>query len=130
EMSTAWCAWSLRALRAIRLLAQEWGALDAVQLQAAVVSFGPREGQDGTGTVTQTSTMPDMAGLSLPYIEEEQGAAIGERLNNGDEEFLGFSNQTAPRTEDDLSFLFNIPLPGELDAFVKDWLTDNGAGFF
>lgn len=124
EMSSTWCSWSMRALRSIRRLAQEW-KLDAAELGTSGVSSSGKEDLDETETGVQINAVPEMGGLSVPPLEEQAQMNGGYTGNGGD--FLDFS-ALPPAPEDGLTNLF--PFSDGLDPFVKDWLADGGVDFF
>lgn len=118
----------MRALRSIRLLAQEW-RLDAAELGSSGVSSSGKEDLDETGSAAEMNAAPGIEGPSIPPLqgqEQEQVPINGGYVGNGGD-FLDFS--ALPAAPDDglaNTFLFS----DGLDPFVKDWLADGGADLF
>ncbi|KAH7020463.1 nitrogen assimilation transcription factor nit-4 [Ilyonectria destructans] len=127
EMNPAWCAWSSRALRAIRLLAQEWRALDSVELQVDHLSFGEAKNQQQYAEKLQAGAVSGTQGQSLPSSNEGNVTILEQTDTQGSgEEPFTEPELLSPAVPDDLGFLFDIPAPEGMDALVKGWLADNG----
>ncbi|GJC90764.1 hypothetical protein ColLi_13602 [Colletotrichum liriopes] len=113
DLRTAWCTWSDRALRAVRLLAREWYQCEDVsQLQ----HWG--------GLRDETAGDPlGNCGIPEGAVGESQRTGTASCSESRDQETGGLASTGS----DTLAFLFDVATPDQYtDNLVKEWLAESG----
>ncbi|OLN86848.1 Nitrogen assimilation transcription factor nirA 2 [Colletotrichum chlorophyti] len=122
DLKAAWCAWSDRTLRAVRLLAREWYHCEDVSQLQHLVQAGRADDQ-----ACDTSDRIAL-GQVMEGKRKVEYRAEGSVLDiQGQPGFERMDPDVTEANDDSLDFLFDATSPDQYtDNLVREWLVENG----